>query len=227
MNDVMSAQAMFLHKKNAVRKRLSEMGVLRKDGRNKFDNYNYFSEAQYKKLFTDLFSDCGLEMSCDEELIEEIAGTEKSKFGRRVKMTFTLSDIDTGYSETTHSSGEGFDRGDKALYKAKTGALKYWLANTWMVATGDDAEAGSPGNPKYETDQKEKPKAQKAKAPVNQNAGRITPEQIDIITRLYKKQEIDQMVANIAKANNADLKSLEDINYIDASKMIAFRQKGE
>ena len=43
-------------KKNALRKELKEKGVLKKGATNEFDKYKYFSEAQYKELFTELFS---------------------------------------------------------------------------------------------------------------------------------------------------------------------------
>ena len=134
----------FLHKKNMARRVLKEKGIMKRDGHNSFDNYSYFSEAQYKRLFTEIFAGVGLEFSVEEDSIEEIQGTEKQRFGRRVRLAIMLADIDTGFSEVTHSTGEGFDKGDKAIYKAKTGALKYWLADNWMVATGDDPETESP-----------------------------------------------------------------------------------
>ena len=60
------------------------------------------------------------------------------------KLKFILTDIDTGYFEATVITGEALDKGDKAGYKAYTGALKYYLANTFLVATGDDPEKDSP-----------------------------------------------------------------------------------
>jgi hypothetical protein len=36
--------------------------------------------------------------------------------------------------------GEGQDAGDKAVYKAMTGALKYCLLKTFLIPTGDDPE---------------------------------------------------------------------------------------
>ena len=53
-------------KKNSLRKALKEKGVLAKGGENKFDHYSYFSEAQYKELFTELFSAHGLELKFSE-----------------------------------------------------------------------------------------------------------------------------------------------------------------
>lgn len=133
-------------KKNALRKALKEKGVLKKGGTNTFDKYSYFSEAQYKELFTELFSDAGLELSFNEVEYNTFTGSEKQANGRMPKLNFILTDIDTGFYEETTITGEGIDKGDKAGYKAYTGALKYYLANTFMVATGDDPEKESPSH---------------------------------------------------------------------------------
>lgn len=131
-------------KKNALRRELASRGVLKKEGNNTFDRYKYFSEAQYKELFTELFSANGLELRSSVSDYSSFEGTEKQANGRMVTMEFTLIDIDTGESETSRITGEGIDKGDKAGYKAMTGALKYYLACTFMVATGDDPEKDSP-----------------------------------------------------------------------------------
>ena len=133
-------------KKNALRKALKEKGVLKKGGTNTFDKYSYFSEAQYKELFTELFSDAGLELSFNVVEYNTFTGSEKQANGRMPRLTFILTDVDTGFYEETTITGEGIDKGDKAGYKAYTGALKYYLANTFMVATGDDPEKESPSH---------------------------------------------------------------------------------
>jgi hypothetical protein len=133
-------------KKNTLRKALKEKGVLKKGGTNTYDKYSYFSEAQYKQLFTELFSDAGLELSFNEVEYNTFTGSEKQANGRMPKLYFILTDIDTGFYEVTTITGEGIDKGDKAGYKAYTGALKYYLANTFMVATGDDPEKESPSH---------------------------------------------------------------------------------
>ena len=141
-------------KKNALRKALKEKGVLKKGGVNNYDKYSYFSEAQYKELFTELFSNAGLELSFNEVEYNTFSGSEKQANGRMPKLMFILSDIDTGFCEETTITGEGIDKGDKAGYKAYTGALKYYLANTFMVATGDDPEKESPSHTMNTKDEK-------------------------------------------------------------------------
>lgn len=198
-------RVMFLKKKNEARKMLDAKGVQKREGTNEHGQYNYFTEAQYKKLFTEIFSKVGLEMSCEEVAIRDRAGTERQPFGCRVTLAFTLTDIDTGYSETVHSTGEGIDNSDKAIYKAKTGALKYWLANNFMVATGDDPEKDSPDDSNTAT---------KPKAPVKT----ATDSQIALIKNLYSMEEIQQMLGRL---NLPDMKAL---TIRQASDMIAARK---
>jgi hypothetical protein len=56
-------------------------------------------------------------------------------------MEFEFIDIDTGYSISKLFSGQGIDSEDKGLPKGITSAVKYMLANSFVVETGDDPEA--------------------------------------------------------------------------------------
>lgn len=147
IKDWLKYNASLQKKKNAIRKELKERGVLKRGGKNDYDNYKYFSESQYKTLFTDLFATHGLDLKFNEIAYDTFEGTAKQANGRMPKLVFSLIDIDTGFYEETTITGEGMDKGDKAGYKAYTGALKYYLANTFLVATGDDPEAESPDAP--------------------------------------------------------------------------------
>ena len=184
-------------KKNNLRKTLKEKGILKKGKTNDFDNYQYFSEAQYKELFTELFSTNGLELTPNELEYSMFEGTEKQANGRNVKIEFTLTDIDTGFYETSIVTGEGIDKGDKAGYKADTGALKYYLANTFMVATGDDPEKESPDN-------KMNNKVEK----------KATPKQIETLNKYYNGENLDKLL------ETNKLEKLEDITMTKASELI-------
>ena len=177
-------------KKNALRKDLKAKGVLKKGGKNDYDHYRYFSEAQYKELFTDLFSTHGLELKFNELEYSTFEGTEKQANGRMPKLEFSLIDIETGFYETTVITGEGIDKGDKAGYKAYTGALKYYLANTFMVATGDDPEKDSPDE-KMNKVKKEKVDATKVKA----LESRCLSDGVDItkLCKLYKVKSFSDL----------------------------------
>ena len=186
-------------KKNTLRKALKEKGVLQKGGKNTYDNYKYFSEAQYKELFTELFADCGLELKFNEISYDTFTGSsEKQSNGRMPKLEFELMDIDTGFGESTVITGEGIDKGDKAGYKAYTGALKYYLANTFMVATGDDPEKESP----QETmNDKEERKA--------------TPKQIELLAKTYTGENLDKLL------ETQKISKLEDLSFAKASELIS------
>ena len=142
--DWLDLNAKLQQKKRALRADLSERGVLKRAGNNAYDKYKYFSEAQYKELFTELLSKHGLELNFDEIEYVTFSVEGKQPNGRMPKLRFYLYDVDTGFYETTTITGEGIDKGDKAGYKAYTGALKYYLADKFMVATGDDPETESP-----------------------------------------------------------------------------------
>ena len=161
----MKLRAQLQKKKNAIRGTLKDMGILERKGNNTYDKYKYFSEAQYKELFTGLLADAGLELAFNELECERFKMDGKNTEGRKVKLRYELIDMDTGYSESTVISGEGADRSDKGIYKAYTGILKYYLANTFLVATGDDPERDD----RSETKEK----------------GKATPEQIKYIAEAY------------------------------------------
>lgn len=140
----LSLNAKLQNKKNKLRADLKGKGVIKKDAENKFDRYTYLSESGYKELATELLAKNGLDLSYTELEYIHGEGSEKQNNCREVKLEFCLSDIDTGFYELTIVTGEALDKGDKAGYKAYTGAMKYYLANTFLVATGDDAERESP-----------------------------------------------------------------------------------
>lgn len=191
-------------KKNTLRKALKEKGVLKKGAKNSFDNYTYFSEAQYKELFTSLFADIGLELKFNEIAYETFTGSEKQSNGRMPRLEFELMDTDTGFGETTTITGEGIDKGDKAGYKAYTGALKYYLANTFMVATGDDPEKDSPSETMN-----------------NKEERKATPKQVEFLARTYEGENLEKLL----KANN--LTKLEDMTMSKASELIGKLKGGK
>lgn len=199
-------------KKNLIRKELRKRGLLKNGELNEYDNYQYFSEAQYKELFTELFSEYGIELHISEVNYGTFDGTDKQPFGRTVTLACTLIDIETGYSETSRHTGEGLDRGDKAGYKATTGALKRFLSSTFLVATQDD--------PEREDDTS---KTKKVSAPINRNIkkGTITVGQLKMLKSLYSNNV--EELKNILKGYNK--KKIEELNVEEASKIIDMKKE--
>ena len=185
-------------KKNLLRKALFKKGVVARDRTNEFDRYKYFSEAGYKKLFTELFSNAGLELTTTIDEVERFTVDGKQNNGRQVKVLFTLSDVETGFAETSTFYGEGFDKGDKGLYKAYTGALKYYLANTFMVATGDDPEVESPEGVEKEV-YKNPEIEQGTYRRLVDNYFIAFPEQLDAFFKKYKITYLDELDSKVSK----------------------------
>lgn len=190
-------------KKKALREELAKRGVLKREGKNTFDHYSYFSEAQYKTLFTELFPKFGLELKFTEVAYNTFEGTEKQANGRMTTIEFSLIDTETGFYETSVITGEGIDKGDKAGYKAYTGALKYFLANTFMVATGDDAETDSPD---YVMNNKGTSYTRKD--------DRATEKQIDFLLAHYQGENLEKLLV----ANN--IKTIAQLPKAKASELI-------
>ena len=111
-----------------------------KDGKNMHQSYKFISEKQYKHNFKAARRKAGLLWECeciDSEYIPAISDKMhliKGKFLGR------LTDPDTGDFREYHFEGTGADNGDKALYKAYTGGLKFFLADQYLVAEGNDPE---------------------------------------------------------------------------------------
>ena len=183
-------------KKNALRKDLKSKGILKKGGQNDYDHYSYFSEAQYKELFTELFSKNNLELKFSEIEYNTFEGSGKNCNGRMTRLEFTLIDVETGFFETTVITGEGMDKGDKAGYKAYTGAVKYYLADTFLVATGDDAE-------KESLEENMNTKTER----------RASPKQIELLQKYYTGENLEKLlqVNNISKIEDLPMQKASDI----------------
>ena len=193
MKEALELNAKLQQKKQTVRAALAASGPVQKDKKNEHSKYSYLSEAKYKELFTQLLAEHGLELtsSCEEE--KEIQTNHKSfGCGRVVTWQFTLTDIDTGYYEESYVTAEGWDSGDKAIYKAHTGALKYFLANTFMVASGDEVENDEPPRtPKF-----------------------ATPEQVKQLKNLFDQGTVNQILSDYR------IQTLEQLSFGAAAGII-------
>ena len=123
-----------------VKKLCEVMAVVQripKRGRNEFHKYDYATEADIveavrgelstRNIF--IFSDCETH--------------NRSGDFTDIMVAWTFVDGDTGESRTCHVPGSGNDKGDKGVYKALTGSLKYFLMKSFLMPTGDDPEGDS------------------------------------------------------------------------------------
>jgi hypothetical protein len=112
-----------------------------KAGFNQHSKYNYFSEAQLQSYLRPLIASEGIAIfhSTDKITITPIQG-DKLKIHSTVETTHTIVDSETGETFVCRSVGEGLDTGDKATYKAITGAVKYFYMKTFGVSDFQDPE---------------------------------------------------------------------------------------
>lgn len=138
----------------AMHKARAAMGIVPKGGHNKFDKYDYAKLDDYIDVIQKPCDDNALIVIstidniewCDDRATKQ-GGSEKVC---RVHLRTEVIHVESGESTSVTVMGEGQDRGDKAAYKAYTGARKYALANLFNLATGDDPETDShepPENP--------------------------------------------------------------------------------
>lgn len=205
----LSAVLGFNEKMHGIRVDIVEKGIFHNDATNSYDNYKYLSEAFYKKEANGLFTKHRIEFRASEVSHEILQGTEKQPFAVLVTYEFCLKDIDTGYMEVTYHSGIGMDKGDKAIYKARTGAFKSFMANNFLFPTTDDPEMD---------DEIPEKKTIVKKAP----SGTITTGQVALIKSLFKnsKEELKTLMTPLNK------KKIEELSVEEASKIIDSK-KGE
>lgn len=124
---------------------MKEIDYIQKDGKVAFGNtkYNYVSESALKEKFHAAFlKHRVLFLPYQSELEERVGGLGRD--GKEalttVKLSYRFIDVDTGESYEGQLHGVGIDSGDKGLYKAFTGALKYIFHTSFVIPTGDDPE---------------------------------------------------------------------------------------
>ncbi len=132
--------------KNLAQKILAVMRVVEsvtKDKRNEHFNYGYASgEAIVTALRTAMIEQGMILSTTHKSCTEIIQKTDKGdQTLTKLEVEFTLEDADSGEKKSGPFYGYGADKGDKGLYKAMTGAQKYFLKETFLVPTPDDPEA--------------------------------------------------------------------------------------
>jgi ERF superfamily len=120
-----------------VRRRL---GYVRKRGHNERHNYNYVTAADLAGSVGDILAELGVIVIPQLQSISTETPRSSSERIARIVMNYRFVDARSGEELTVRVAGEGADAGDKAPYKAMTGALKYALLQSFLLATGDDPE---------------------------------------------------------------------------------------
>lgn len=150
---------------------MGAVGRIAKSGRNEFHKYDYVTEA-------DIVEAIRLELASRQIILlpgilshERVGVGEKGSVLTTILMEFTFHDGETGQEIKRPWMGAGSDKEDKGLYKAMTGAEKYFLMKTFLIPTGDDPEKDGPAD---KGKKPEKPKDAAPKPPAAQRVGFIT-----------------------------------------------------
>jgi len=105
-----------------------------KDGRNDFHKYDYVTEAALMDAVRSKLAENKV------MLFTSIDGVTKDGTLTTILTTFTFVDGESGEHFEIKGAGTGDDKGDKGLYKAITGAVKYMLMKNFLISTGEDPE---------------------------------------------------------------------------------------
>jgi hypothetical protein len=123
---------------------VDEIDNVDKRGRNDFQKYNYVKAADVAWIVRKALSVRNVYLVADVIEIRnyEIPAKEGHMQAVDVKMEFSFHDGDSDCPPIVlHSYGTGTDKGDKAVYKAMTGALKYGLRHAFLIPDESDPEA--------------------------------------------------------------------------------------
>lgn len=145
-----------VEQKNLMHKLVEIMNTIEripKRGHNDFHHYDYALESDIKDVVRKELAARNI-ILLSHELSRTATPVVTKKGGQEqiitLEIEYTLIDADSGESTKFVGYGDGQDAGDKAVYKAKTGALKYALTSLFLIPTGDDPEnEGQSLQPKY------------------------------------------------------------------------------
>jgi hypothetical protein len=117
------------------------VGGVEKKGRNDFHNYNYVKAADIAKLVRHEFFKRGIILTISEKefvqtrIIKTNSGGEMPEWLLKCEVTFHDGSETLG---PFGAFGVAADKADKALYKAKTGCLKYVLRSIGLIPDEKD-----------------------------------------------------------------------------------------
>lgn len=196
---------------------MGEVGWIPKKGRNTFQNYEYVREVDIVDSVRDKLAVRKVAVIPRVVHMEyQPMTTSKGVAGyfAVVTMSYTFVDGDSGETLTVEAVGAGTDQpGDKAFYKAQTGAKKYALTQAFLIATGDDPEdeqapktrKAPAKDTKSEPSRAKKPEDESQASPVGETEKKLR--RIQLIQKVKKLHENDTRVVT----NEISKMSIEDI----------------
>jgi hypothetical protein len=172
----------------AIVKVMAGVSFVQKAGKNEFHGYKYATEGDaLNALRPHLIAN---ELVIISDVVEH---TSPDEFGNTtVKVQYRILHS-SGEEIVCHFVGCGNDRsskgviGDKGIYKALTGANKYFLLKTFQLETGDDPERDD----KTQEDRTFEPQKQQVKPQVQpkQEAPKVEAPKVDVDSFIAQVQE--------------------------------------
>lgn len=113
---------------------LARVDRIPKNGHNSHFNYDYVMESDLVDQIRPMLA--------ERKIVVLPSVEEATQNGSlsTLRIRFRFIDAESGDFEDIVFVGQGQDTGDKGYYKAYTGAVKYMLMKTFLVATGDDPD---------------------------------------------------------------------------------------
>jgi hypothetical protein len=140
-----------LPEQNTLRQKLAairrEIHNIEKRGRNEFHKYDYAQASDVAGQIGTALAEHNIIIARRNLEVMRTSHTVRRRDGEgeesivEIKLEYGFLDADSDQELWQPAWGEGRDTGDKAVYKAFTGAFKYLLIQAFCLATGDDPEA--------------------------------------------------------------------------------------
>ena len=125
-----------------IAKVMEAVGYVAKTGTNSAQGYKFVQASAVADKVREQLSKLNVSMTPTQvDVLSEGLTPSGKQSLLTLRFTWTLTDGDSGETLSFQSVGTGADSGDKAAYKAATGALKYALLTGFLIPTGDDPEA--------------------------------------------------------------------------------------
>ena len=119
---------------------MQECAHIGKDAVNDEVGYPYVSAAKINDAINSALTKNRIVTTAETEIKEFLVNGDFA--WATVEATITLHDVDSEETLAIRGAGEGIDKGDKAIAKAQTMAIKYAWKNTLHIAdSSDDPDA--------------------------------------------------------------------------------------
>ncbi len=120
---------------------MGEIGRITKGGTNSAQGYKYVMASQVADAVREkLAAHNVIMLPVGADVVESGRTPSEKQSLLTIRFTWRFVDGDSGETLDFQSIGTGADSGDKAAYKATTGAIKYALLTAFLIPTGDDPE---------------------------------------------------------------------------------------